>query len=133
MTVKDDRPVDPTDPDEPVPAGHFTLSGQGLILEADLAAATLLGLDRGALIDRLLFQYILHRDQRILRRHEKLLLETGEPQVFELRMLRKDGTKFWAQLEATVARDAEVATVLRIVLSDVDERRRAEDEPPTPA
>ena len=47
----------------------------------------------------------------------------------ELRLLRPDSPPFWAQLEATAARDGENGSpVCRVVMSDITERRRAEDK-----
>ncbi|MFH1350707.1 MAG: PAS domain S-box protein [Pseudomonadota bacterium] len=118
------------------PVGYVTLSEQGLILEANLTAATLLGVARSALIKQPLTRFILPEDQDIYYRHRKQLFEThsagsgqaGEPQVYELRMLRAETTPFWARLEATAAQDADGVAVCRAVVSDLTERKRAEDE-----
>ena len=86
------------------PVGYCTLSEQGLILEANLTAATLLGVPRGALVKQPITRFILAEDQDIYYLHRKRLFETGAPQACELRMVRKDGAPFWAHLEATAAR-----------------------------
>jgi PAS domain S-box-containing protein len=109
------------------PVGYCTLSEQGLILEANLTAATLLGVARGALVKRILTRFILKEDQTIYYRQRKLLFETGMPQTCELRMMKKDGTLFWAHLEATAALDADGAPVCRVGLSDIPERRRVDE------
>jgi PAS domain S-box-containing protein len=109
------------------PVGYCTISEKGLILEANLTAATLLGAARSALGKRPITRFILKEDQGLYYLHRKQLLETGEPQAFELRMVKKDETAFWARLEATAAPDADGAPVYRIVLSDITERKRAEE------
>ncbi|MCG6533250.1 MAG: PAS domain S-box protein [Syntrophales bacterium LBB04] len=109
------------------PVGYCTVSEKGLILEANLTAATLLGVERGALIRQPIFRFILKEDQDIYYRHRKLLFETGEQQACELRMLKQDGTQFWAHLEATAAQDADGTPVFRITMSDNPERKRAEE------
>jgi diguanylate cyclase (GGDEF)-like protein/PAS domain S-box-containing protein len=109
------------------PVGYFTLSERGLILEANLTAAKLLGLARGALVKQPLSRFILPEDQDIHYRHFKPLMETGTPQSWELRLLRKDAAPFWARVEATTAQDADAASVCRAVVSDITERKRAED------
>ena len=101
------------------PVGYFTLSEQGLILEANLTAAGLLGVGRSALVKQPLTRFILPEDQDIYYRHRKQLFETGAPQVCELRMLRADAAPFWARLEATEAQDADGAPVCRAVMSDI--------------
>jgi PAS domain S-box-containing protein len=110
------------------PVGYFTLSERGLILEANLTAAQLLGVARSALAKQPLSRFILPEDQDIHYRHYKQLLETGAPQAWELRLLRKDAAPFWARVEATTALDADGASVCRVVMSDITERLRAEQE-----
>jgi formate hydrogenlyase transcriptional activator len=109
------------------PVGYFTLSEQGLILEANLTAATLLGLARDALVKQPLSRFILPEDQDIYYRHRKLLIETGAPQVCEMRMLRADAIPFWVRVEAAIAQDGEGAPLFRAVMSDITVRKRAEE------
>jgi two-component system cell cycle sensor histidine kinase/response regulator CckA len=85
------------------PVGYFTLSEKGLILEANLTSATMLRAERGRLIKRPLTRFIASEDQDIYYFHRKQLFETQAPQVCELRMVRKDGSQFWARMEAIVA------------------------------
>ena len=109
------------------PVGYCTLSEKGMILEANLTAVTLLGLNRSALLKLPLTRYILPDDQNIYFLHRKQLFETGEPQTFDLRMLKKDGTQFWAHLAATAAQEIDSALVCRVVISDITERKQAEN------
>jgi PAS domain S-box-containing protein len=109
------------------PVGYCTVSEQGLILEANLTAASLLGVARGALVGQRLTSFILPEDEDIYYLHRKELFETGAPQACELRMVRKVGTTFWAHLEATAAEDAAGQPVCRVVMSDNPERKRAEE------
>jgi len=107
------------------PVGYCTLSEQGLLVEANLTAATLLGVARGALVKQPISRFILNADEDIYYLHRKLLFESGEPQSLELRMLKKDGTAFWAHLASTAAHDANGAPVCRVVLSDISVREAA--------
>jgi PAS domain S-box-containing protein len=109
------------------PVGYFTLSERGLILEANLTGAKLLGVARSALSKQPLSGFILPDDQDIHYRHFKPLLETGRPQSWELRLLRKDAAPFWARVEATAAQDGDGASVCRAAVSDITERKRAEE------
>ena len=126
------------------PIGYFTLGERGLFLEANLAVSTMLGVDRGTLIKHRISRFILKKDLGIYYFHHKRLFEThtalgrdsvqanmgqtGEPQACELRMVKNDGTSFWAHLVATVRQDAGVAPVSFIVMSDITERKLAEAE-----
>ena len=110
------------------PVGYLTLCEQGLIIEANLAAANLLGVARGALVKQPLSRFVVREDQDIYYRHRKQLFETGAPQVCELRLGKKDGTHCWAQLDATVAHNADGLPACRAVLADITERKRVEEE-----
>ena len=110
------------------PVGYCTVGEQGLILEANLTAATLLGLARGALVKQQISCFIHKENQDIYYRHRKQLFETGTPQACELRMVKMDGTVLWAHLEATATQDVDGAPVCRIVMIDITERKRAEDD-----
>ncbi|MEI6613552.1 MAG: response regulator [Chrysiogenales bacterium] len=101
------------------PVGYVTISQKGLILEANLSAAALLGVARGALTNRLLSRFILKEDQDIYYRHYKQLFASGAQQVCELRMMKQDGSSFWARLEAATRQAAGDAPVCRVVVSDI--------------
>jgi PAS domain S-box-containing protein len=112
---------------ELAPVGFFTLSEQGLILEANLTAATLLGVARGTLLKLPLTCFILPEDQDIYYRHRNKLLATGSPQVCELQMVKRDGTHFRARLEAIAAQAADGAPEYRALLSDITGRKPTEE------
>ena len=96
------------------PVGYCTLTEQGLILEANLTAAILLGTSRTALVKQPLTRFILLEDQDIYYRHRKQLFDTGKPQTCELRMVGTDGRQFWAQLQATAVQDADGVPACRV-------------------
>lgn len=108
------------------PVGYVTLSGNGIILESNLTAAALLGVNRANIIGQPLTQFIYSEDQDIYYLHRKKLFETGGAKSCELRMLKTDGAPFWAYLEATTAQDDGDAPVCRVVLNDISERKQAE-------
>ena len=110
------------------PVGYCTLSEKGLILEANLTIATLLGLARSALVKQPLFRYIFPDDQDIYYLHRKQLLETGGHDASDLRMVKNDGTTFWAHLSCSTARDADSSPLFHIVISDITKRKFQEDE-----
>ena len=110
------------------PVGYLTLGEPGLILEANLTAARLLGVPRGALVKQPLSRFILPDDQDIHYLHRRRLFDTGAPQAWELRLLRKDSGPFWARVQAALAQDAGGAAIWRVVVSDIDDRKRAEME-----
>jgi PAS domain S-box-containing protein len=108
------------------PVAYFTLSEQGLILEANLTAAKLLRVARSALVRQPLSRFILREDQDIYYLNRKALWETGAPQSWEMRMLKRDAAPFWVRVESTMADDTGGASVCRAVVSDITESKRAE-------
>lgn len=110
------------------PVGYFTLSERSIILEANLTSAAMLGLPKGALSRTPLTRYILPDDQDIYYRHRKRLFDKGEPQVFEIRVMRPDGAPFWARVEAHVAQNGgSGAPACRAVMIDITGRKQAEE------
>jgi PAS domain S-box-containing protein len=105
------------------PIGYCTLSEQGLILEANLTAANLLGEARGALIGKAFSRFILREDQDVYYLHRKKLFDAGSTQSCELRMLTHSGDSFWAHLEASIARNADGEALHRLVLTDISVRK----------
>jgi PAS domain S-box-containing protein len=109
------------------PAGYCTVSEQGLILEANLTAGTLLGVARSVLVRQPFTRFILNEDQDIYYRHRKQLFESGNPQTCELRMVHHDGTSFWAHLAGTIAQHEGEAPACRLVLNDITQSKHAEE------
>jgi len=110
------------------PVGYCTISEKGLIKEANLTAATLLGVSRSDLVKQPLSRFIHKNDQDIYFSHSRRLFKTGAPQVCELRLEKKDASIFWARLEATSGRDADGEQICRVAVSDINEHKLAEKE-----
>ncbi|MCR4348239.1 MAG: ATP-binding protein, partial [Sulfuricaulis sp.] len=105
------------------PVGYCTVSEPGLILQANLTAALLLGLARGELVKQPISRFIVKLDQDIYYLCRQQLIKTGKPQACELRMLKHDGTQIWVRLATTAAQDGSGAPVLRMALTDVTESK----------
>jgi PAS domain S-box-containing protein len=110
------------------PVGYVTLSEKGLIREANLTAAALLGVERRALAGSPLSRFIPAEDQDIYYLHTKRLFAAGRPQTCELRLMKPDGAVFWARLDSTAAQGDDGAPACRVVLSDITEHKRDESK-----
>ena len=109
------------------PVAYLTLDERGLILEANLTAAIMLGVERSRLLQQPVTKYIVREDRSIYFRNRQKLFETQGPQHYELRMVRQDGAWFWAGI-ATIATLASNKTRLcKATISDITERKRAEE------
>jgi PAS domain S-box-containing protein len=107
------------------PVGYCSVGEQGLILQANLAAATLLGATRGTLVKQPITRFIFKADQDTWYRHRNSLMQAGQAQTLELRMVRQDGSQVWVELAATTAPGAG-PPVIRVVLFDVSDRKTME-------
>ncbi|MDD2540196.1 MAG: PAS domain S-box protein [Desulfuromonadaceae bacterium] len=105
------------------PIGYLTLSKQGVIQKANFAAAALLGPTRTSLLNKPLTQFVFSEDQDVYYLQRKKALETKAVHIWEMRMVKDDGSPFWAHLQATPAHDGECW----IILTDVTERKHAEE------
>jgi len=98
------------------PVGYLTVSKEGMILEANLTAATLLGTIRTELARQPLSRFVFKEDQDLYYLRRKQLFETSDPQAYKLRMVKKDGSQFWATFKTMLAQDADGDSVCRIIM-----------------
>ena len=108
------------------PVGYVTVAEAGQIMEANLTAAALLGTPRSHLAGRPFASFVFEEDEERYYLARKQLFESGEPQGFEVRMVKKDHTIFWAHLDVSCSLDPADKSVRRIVLNDISERKRFE-------
>lgn len=108
------------------PVGFCTISKQGLIIETNLATTAMLGETSAAIINQPLTRFIHKEDQDVYYLCRKQLFESGGIQEFDLRMVKNDGTTFWAHMMATAAQMGKSTPEYRVMMSDVSERKKAE-------
>lgn len=80
------------------PIGYCTVNETGLIAKANLLTATLLSKPREALVKQTFSRFVFRDDQDRFYLFHKSIFATGKPQSCELRILRNDGTPYWATL-----------------------------------
>jgi PAS domain S-box-containing protein len=101
------------------PVSYCTVNEMGIILEANLATAELLGEARRVLLGQRISRYILKEYQDSYYLCRKLLLTRGERQSCELHMVKADGAAFWVNLTISSATTSTGETVQRLVLTDI--------------
>jgi PAS domain S-box-containing protein len=83
------------------PIGYFIIDAQGSIEEVNLTGAHLLGIERGLLFKRSFTGFIAEAaDRNQYAKHREELSRKKGNQTCELRLKRKDGTVFHAQLQS---------------------------------
>jgi PAS domain S-box-containing protein len=111
------------------PVGYLSCDRGGLILEANLTAATQLGVERSRLIDKPLWLYVLKDDREVIHAHFRNVLDTRERQTCEVRLQAKDGPEFYARLESIFIRDAKGMGRCRTSVIDISGSRIAGEAP----
>ena len=118
------------------PVGYLTLSAEGLILEANLTAATLFGVDRETLVRSPFSRIVFRDDQDVYYKHRlacKASRSEGSeawtlPRSCELRISRSDGSVCWVDLETTLANDLDDTPVCRMTVIDITARKLTSDQ-----
>lgn len=110
------------------PVGYFTLDENGLILDANLTGANLLGVVRSTLVKQPLGRFVAAEDADTFYLKRRQLFESGAPQAFELRMSGQGRASFVAWVEATLASETGDAPTWRVVVSNITERKSEQDK-----
>ena len=108
------------------PVGFCMLNASGLFLHANLTAAAMLGLDRATLPGRAMSRFIHADDQSIFYSLCQAFVATHEAQDCELRLVGKTAPPLWVRLQATSGIDGEGERSLRLVVSNITERKQVE-------
>lgn len=104
------------------PVGYCTVDNHGMILEANLTAAKLLGVTRGALTKLRLTHFMPLAQRQVFDQCCAALDPGGPAQNFELQMVGDDGHALWVHLTANMARDASGVATFRVMFRDVSDR-----------
>jgi PAS domain S-box-containing protein len=110
------------------PVGYFTLTVDGLILEANLTAAKLLAVARRDLVNQPLSRFVFPEDQDINHLEFRELMETGVRREWEMRLMRAAADPFWTCVEATRVERADGVSACHAIISDISERNRVRRE-----
>ena len=111
------------------PAGHLTLDSSCTIVEANLRAATVLGVDRKELIGQSLASFVVRDDQGTIHQHCQEVLKAGTRQSCEVQLQEKAGAFCCVHLESVaVHEEMGRMTYWRTAMLDITDRKRAEQE-----
>jgi two-component system sensor kinase FixL len=109
------------------PVGYLTLETNGLISQANFTSAAMLSRERGQLIEQRFTKFVLEADQDNYYRHFRRVVAASTPQVYEVRLVRKDGAYFYALLDETpiVNHEGRVCQC-RVAISDITAQKQAD-------
>ena len=110
-----------------VPVGYLILDEFAVILEANLAAAGLLGAERGLLIGKPLAGFVDEEVGNSLRLHFRQALETESTQTCDIRLAIEEGNQVSLRLESSVIRNEDGSPErFRTAVIDIGRTREAE-------
>ncbi len=110
------------------PVGYLTSNRDGLILEANLTFAALLGIERGHLVNTPLWLYVTAPDRGKLRSHFDQVFKTNERRACELRLQIPSGPERYVQLDSIRMQKVDDAELCRISVTDISIRKVVEGE-----
>ncbi len=109
------------------PLGYLTLDQAGRVIEANLTAATLLGLERTRLLNRFFANFLVEADRPVFRQ----LLNNGQnhqERRGEVRLTNGHRDPRVMLLDILFLKDAEGQERRRITMTDVTELKRTQEE-----
>ena len=110
------------------PVGYFSLNAAGVILEANLTAATLLGVEREKLIGQRLPNFATPESRPVFKSFLEQVFAAPERKSCEAIFVKADKTAFWAVCHGTSAFYTNTQhDWCRMVVSDITAQREAEE------
>ena len=111
------------------PAGYLTLDPEGIVIEANLTMAAMLGVEREKLPGRKLARFVARSARPTLESHRGAVLGGDGRHGCDLLLRRADGTTFFARMEtACVHDDASHSGQCLNAFFDITQREEAGEE-----
>lgn len=108
------------------PLACLTLDEHGVILEINLFAASLLGVERANLIGLPFHPYVDHADLPLFRTHLRKTSKLGQPAATELRLAGKNSRPLLVVMQSMYCFDGvKPGRLYRIAITDITELRRS--------
>ena len=109
------------------PVGYLSVDEAGVIIEANLMAAALLGVERSRLVDRRLLPFVAPESRAFFLTFLKEIFTGTRDQTFEALLLKASGSTFWAGIMTSFAVwPRKTRKWCRIAFEDITARKRAE-------
>lgn len=109
------------------PIGYCTLDDEGLILQANLTAATLLGVAREALVKQPIRRFIAKEELDTFHCYSQQLIATEGLHTCDLRMIKSGGSTFWVRLRSVREASPGNQPVYRLTFGDITESKNLEE------
>lgn len=109
------------------PVGYFTLDEKGMIIDTNLTGTEILGVNRRYLLKRAFTDFITPDFQDVFYYHRKEVFKYKDKLSCQVKLKRKDGTEFYAQMESIAVEDDKGnLTLSRTTIIDITQLKQAE-------
>jgi len=109
------------------PVGYFTLNETGIILDVNLAGASLLEVEKNDLLKKAFIQYISPDNRNKFHHYIIKANETYHKEITDLKLLKKDKSSFYVNIETiSVQDDYGNFKEFRTTLTDITRQKRTE-------
>jgi len=109
------------------PNGYLSIDEKGVVTQANLTLANLLGLQRNELVKKHFTDFIYSEDQDIYYHYWKTMFKKPFSASCELRLKRKGAASFWGRLESVTACDEQGTRLCRAAVSDISYLKTVEE------
>ncbi|MBI2470692.1 MAG: PAS domain S-box protein [Planctomycetes bacterium] len=109
------------------PVGYFTLDKHGILIEANLAGASLLGVERSSLINRYFHLFIKPEYLPAFNTFRNKMVETDTKQTCEIELVKTNASTVCVRLEGIVTAGGK-GKQFRVAAIDITAQRHANEE-----
>ena len=110
------------------PVGYFSLDEQGVVTEANLSGATLLGVERSRLISRRIAAFIVPTSHAVFAEFLKQVFFGSDKPICDLELVTSGTLPRWARFRGTLANTGKDSKKWgRVSIADISEIKQADD------
>jgi PAS domain S-box-containing protein len=109
------------------PIGYFSFNQTGVILEANLTGAKMLGVERSILLGHPFISFVSPDCRNTFHLHMGRVFSTGTKETCELKIVEQNGASFYASLESISMKGEGNPIQCRSAIIDITERRQSEE------
>lgn len=108
------------------PIGYVIISDKGIVLQANLAVAKILGIERSFLIGQAFSSWIDKDSQDEFYLCRKSLLKTGQSHSCEVQLKKNEGSLIYAQLKSFIDKDIDgTSGQFRLIVTDITQQQQS--------
>ncbi len=114
---------------ELAPIGYFVFDDNSLVRDANLTGIDMLQTARRRVLNKPFLQFLNPEDQHQFNQHILYVIESGDKQACDLRLMRKDGSSFYVEIQSILIQNTPDDEILvRSAMMDITVRRQMEEE-----